>query len=87
VLEGKGEEDIFEIKTLFGATSIVFYEVLFRRILENVFKLCRVSAEQPFIVTMFVALPVNRQNFPEKEYYTLLVEQLEKDIPTLFPQH
>jgi len=33
VLEGKGEEDIFEIKTLFGASNIVFYEVLFRRVL------------------------------------------------------
>lgn len=40
-MEGKGEEDIFEIKTLFGATDIVFYEVFFRRVVESVFKLCK----------------------------------------------
>jgi len=52
-----------------------------------VFKFCRVSPEQPFIVTMFIALPVNREDFPDKQYYTILVEQLDKDIPTLFLQH
>lgn len=50
------------------------------------FKLCVASPENPLIVTMFVALPVQKPDFPEKEYYSSLVEQLEKEIPTLFPK-
>jgi hypothetical protein len=57
-LEGHGEEDIYDIKTLFGATESPFFEVLLRRLLQIVHSVSRIDPADPLMVSMFASLPV-----------------------------